>query len=89
MGKLSLPKTVISTPLSDGIRTIAFFEALKDVLVLVVGFGLLSFVQQDLQAAAERLVRPSHLNPVHHYPQVFQEGEWAPLLSWYECEYHS
>jgi uncharacterized membrane protein (DUF2068 family) len=72
--KLSLPKTIITTHVSGGVRIIAFFEALKGVLVLVVGFGLLSFVHQDLQAAAERLVRLSHLNPAQHYPRVFIEA---------------
>jgi uncharacterized membrane protein (DUF2068 family) len=66
-----LHKTDIPTQLSRGLHTIACLEALKGVLVLVVGFGLLSLVDQDLQAAAERLVRLSHLNPAHHYPQVF------------------
>jgi len=37
MGKSSLHKTVIPTQLSRGVRTIAFFEALKGVLVLVAG----------------------------------------------------
>jgi uncharacterized membrane protein (DUF2068 family) len=72
--KLSLNKTGINTHLSRGLRTIAFFEALKGVLVLVAGFGLLSLVHHDLQAAAERLVRLSHLNPAHHYPRVFIEA---------------
>jgi uncharacterized membrane protein (DUF2068 family) len=72
--KLSLHKTVINTHLSRGLRTVAFFEALKGVLVLIVGFGLLSLVHHDLQAAAERLVRLSHLNPAHHYPRVFIEA---------------
>jgi uncharacterized membrane protein (DUF2068 family) len=72
--KLSLNKTVIYTHLSGGVRTIAFFEALKGVLVLVAGFGLLSLVHHDLQAAAEQLVRLSHLNPAHHYPRVFIEA---------------
>lgn len=67
-------KPVITTHLSGGVRIIACLEALKGVLVLVVGFGLLSLVQQDLQAAAERLVRLSHLNPAHHYPRVFIEA---------------
>lgn len=67
-------KIVINTHLSRGLRTIAFFESLKGVLVLVVGFGLLSLVHHDLQAAAERLVRLSHLNPAHHYPRVFIEA---------------
>ena len=64
-------KNNIPTPISRGLHTIACIEALKGVLVLVVGFGLLSLVDQDLQAAAERLVRLSHLNPARHYPQVF------------------
>ncbi len=34
MGKSSLHKTVIPTQLSRGVRTIAFFEALKGVLFL-------------------------------------------------------
>jgi uncharacterized membrane protein (DUF2068 family) len=72
--KFSLNKTVSTTHLSGGIRTIAFFEALKGMLVLVVGFGLLSLVHHDLQAAAERLVRLSYLDPAHHYPRVFIEA---------------
>ena len=64
-------KTDIPTQLSRGLHTIACLEALKSMLVLIVGFGLLSLVDQDLQAAAERLVRLSHLNPARHYPQVF------------------
>ena len=74
MEKLSLPKIVLPPHLSRGLHTIAFFEALKGVLVLVAGFGLLSLVHQDLQVAAERLVRLSHLNPAHHYPRVFIEA---------------
>ena len=72
--KFSLDKAVSTTPLSGGIRTIAIFEALKGILVLAAGFGLLSLVDHDLQAAAERLVRLSHLDPAHHYPRVFIEA---------------
>src|SRR4030095_15932699 len=36
--------------------------------------GLLSLVQQDLQEAAEHLIRLSYLNPAHHYPRVFIEA---------------
>jgi uncharacterized membrane protein (DUF2068 family) len=72
--KFSLHKTVSTTQLSGGVRTIAFFEALKGMLVLVAGCGLLSLVHHDLQAAAERLVRLSHLDPAHHYPRVFIEA---------------
>ena len=59
---------------SRGIRVIAVFEALKGLLVLSAGFGLLSLVHQDLQATAERLVRHSHLDPAHHYPRIFIEA---------------
>ena len=59
---------------SRGIRVIAVFEALKGVLVLSAGFGLLSLVHQDLQAMAERLVRHSHLDPARHYPRIFIEA---------------
>ena len=69
-----MPKTVITPQLSRGLHTIACLEALKGVLVLVAGFGLLSLVHHDLQATAERLVRLSHLNPAHHYPRVFIEA---------------
>ena len=53
---------------------VAVFGALKGVLVLSAGLGLLSLVHHDLQAAAERLVRHSHLNPAHHYPRIFIEA---------------
>jgi uncharacterized membrane protein (DUF2068 family) len=72
--KFSLNKTVSTTPLSGGVRTIAVFEALKGMLVLVAGCGLLSLVHHDLQAAAERLVRLSHFDPAHHYSRVFIEA---------------
>jgi uncharacterized membrane protein (DUF2068 family) len=57
-----------------GVRSIAVFEALKGLVILLAGFGLLHFVHRDLQAAAEELVRHSHLNPAHHYPRIFIEA---------------
>lgn len=54
-----------------GLRAVAYFEALKGVLVLAVGFGLLSFLGRDTEVFAERLVNRLHLNPAHHYPQIF------------------
>jgi uncharacterized membrane protein (DUF2068 family) len=57
--------------ISRGIRVVAVFEALKGVLVLSAGLGMLSLVHHDLQATAERLVRHSHLNPARHYPRIF------------------
>lgn len=60
--------------IARGVRVIAAFEALKGVLVLGAGFGLLSLLHRDLQTTAERLVRHSHLNPAHHYPRIFIEA---------------
>ena len=57
-----------------GVRVVAVFEASKGALVVGVGLGLLSLVHHDLQAAAERLVQHSHLNPARHYPRIFIEA---------------
>ena len=68
-----------------GLKVAAIFEAAKGLLVLVAGFGLLTFIHKDLHHAAEELVRHSHLNPASHYPLVFLDlsakihdtGLWA------------
>lgn len=57
-----------------GLRTIALVEAAKGGIVLVIGFGLLSFLGRDADAFAEHLVSRLHLNPAHHYPHVFIEA---------------
>jgi uncharacterized membrane protein (DUF2068 family) len=54
-----------------GLRTIALLEAAKGAIVLVIGFGLLSFLGRDADVFAEHLVNRLHLNPAHHYPHVF------------------
>ena len=60
--------------MNSGVRTVAVFEGLKGVLVLVAGFGLLSLVHRDLEEVAEHLVRIIHLNPARHYPRIFIEA---------------
>ena len=55
-------------------RTVALFEAAKGALVLVAGLGLLSLINRDVQALAERVVRFSHLNPASHYPRIFVDA---------------
>jgi uncharacterized membrane protein (DUF2068 family) len=57
-----------------GLRTVAAFEAAKGLLVLATGLGLLSLLHQDVQRAAESVVRHLHLNPARHYPRVFLEA---------------
>lgn len=54
-----------------GLRTVALIEASKGVIVLIVGFGVLSFLGRDAEESAAHLVSRLHLNPAHHYPQVF------------------
>jgi uncharacterized membrane protein (DUF2068 family) len=59
----------------DTTRTVlhgfAFFEASKGLLVLVVGLGLLSLINRDIQTDAEDIVRFLRLNPAHRFPQIF------------------
>ena len=50
---------------------VALFEAMKGLLVLVAGFGLLAFIHKDIHEAAIQLVEHFHLNPASHYPQIF------------------
>lgn len=57
-----------------GIRTVAVFEALKGVIVFIAGIILIRLVHDDLQAAAERLLRHMHLNPLRFFPHLFLEG---------------
>lgn len=46
-----------------GLKAVAMFEALKGLLVLLGGFGLLALVHHDVQAFVERIVVHLHLNP--------------------------
>lgn len=46
-----------------GLRTVAFFEALKGVLVLLLGFGALTLIHKDLDQVANRWIDFLHLNP--------------------------
>jgi|SRR6185437_12895822 len=57
--------------LSGALRTIALLEAAKGALVLLVGFGLLSLVNHDVQRATEHLIAHAHLNPASRYPHIF------------------
>jgi|SRR5262249_11777398 len=63
-----------STSSPAGLKAAAIFEALKGVLVIFAGVGLLAFVHHDAQAYAERLVLHLHLNPARHYPRIFIEA---------------
>lgn len=59
---------------SRSIRLVAFFEAFKGILVLVVATGLLLLVHKDTHAIAAGLVAHMHLNPASNYPHIFLDA---------------
>jgi uncharacterized membrane protein (DUF2068 family) len=56
------------------IEAVAFFEAFKGAVVLLVASGLTLLVHKDLHAIAERLVAHTHLNPASRYPRIFLDA---------------
>ncbi|MBO0859373.1 MAG: DUF2127 domain-containing protein [Chloracidobacterium sp.] len=56
---------------ATGLKAAALFEALKGLLVILAGCGLLALLHRDAQGFAERLVLHLHLNPARHYPRIF------------------
>ena len=54
-----------------GLKTIALFEAMKGVIVLLAAAGVISLVHEHAQAFAEDIVRQFHLNPASRYPRIF------------------
>lgn len=62
---------------SLGVRTVALLEAVKGLLVLLVGFGLLALIHHDVQHVAGMLVQHLHLNPAKRYPRIFIDAATA------------
>ena len=56
---------------ATAVRSVAIFEGTKGLLVLAAGFGLLSLIHRDVQQVAESVIQHLHLNPAHHYPEIF------------------
>jgi uncharacterized membrane protein (DUF2068 family) len=54
-----------------GLHVVALFEGAKGLLVLLVGFELLTYLHKDINEAAMHLVNHLHLNPASHYPRIF------------------
>lgn len=52
-------------------RAVAVFEAVKGVLVLAAGFGLLSMLHHDVGRVAMALVTRLHIDPQAHYAGLF------------------
>jgi len=55
----------------NGLRLVATFEALKGILVLAAGCGVLTLAHRNLHQAAVQLVKVLHFNPAQHYPNIF------------------
>jgi uncharacterized membrane protein (DUF2068 family) len=84
-----MAKTERRAPVKTGLHVVAVFEAAKGMLVLLAGFGILTFIHKDVHRVAEELVRHLHLNPASHYPSIFLDAAdrvtdlqlWALALS--------
>jgi uncharacterized membrane protein (DUF2068 family) len=59
---------------STSIRAVALFEAAKGLLVVLVGFGLLSLAHSDIADLADDAIDHLHLNPASHYPRIFLDA---------------
>lgn len=53
------------------VRLIALFEALKGLLALALGFGLMASFGESLREAAQELVLGLHLDPSRPVPDAF------------------
>jgi uncharacterized membrane protein (DUF2068 family) len=59
---------------SRAIRAVAFFEALKGVVVLLAATGMLSLIHRDVHAIAAAFIEHAHLNPASKYPSIFLDA---------------
>lgn len=55
------------------VRAVAWLEAAKGVLALLVASGFLSLIHRDVYALGLKLVEHAHLNPASEYPHIFLE----------------
>lgn len=56
------------------VRAIAAFEALKGLLALALGFGIMASLDESLSEAAQELVFGLHLNPAGRLPDMFLDA---------------
>ncbi len=61
----------VSSITRKALRSVAVFEAFKGAIVLIAGFGLLSFLGRDAEELAAQIVHRMHLDAANHYPQIF------------------
>ena len=57
--------------MTEGLRAVAIFEALKGTLAVLAACGVLALIPRDMRHIAVELVGRLHLNPGKSYPDVF------------------
>ncbi len=62
---------VINRVRRNGLRTVAAFEAVKGLVVLILGFGLLGFLGREDEHFVEQLMLRMHFDPANRYLQIF------------------
>ena len=55
------------------VRTVAWIEAIKGVLALLLASGALALLHRDLHGLALYVIGHAHLNPAAKYPGIFLE----------------
>jgi len=55
------------------VRTVAWIEAIKGVLALLLASGALALLHRDLHGLALSVIGHAHLNPATKYPGIFLE----------------
>jgi len=67
------PQAVDERASTAMLRTVAVFEAVKGIAVLLLGLGLLSLLHRDVEEAAERVLVVFHLGQHHRLSRAFLE----------------
>src|SRR5438045_7947962 len=76
MRKMPSTEMVHSPPAVDkqaskaGLRTVATIEALKGIVVLLLGLALLDLIHKDAEDIAERFLEHLHINPDRRLAQA-------------------
>jgi uncharacterized membrane protein (DUF2068 family) len=70
----SPPPSVDHQSSTAGLRAVATFEAVKGVLAVCLGIGLLSLLHRDVEHAAEVLLGHLHLSPDRRVSHVFLDA---------------
>ena len=61
-------------PALSALRVVAVMEAVKGLIVLGAGFGLLTLLHHDVLRVAEALVTRLHIDPERHYAGLFLDA---------------